>query len=100
MNLNAGYFGSGQVELTWSYSFGEPPGLIGFKIYRSDNLDPGPYYVISSGTKERYYDGEIYTYVDLNGVFGNPGVDASWYKISAINQYGEGYLSSAFANGW
>lgn len=100
MNLNAGWAEPTGVELSWSYSFAEPPGLIGFRIYRSDNLDPGPYYVISSGTKERYYNGEIYTYIDLNGIFGNPSEDASWYKISAVNQYGEGYLSDAFANGW
>lgn len=100
MNLNAGWNDPTGVELGWSYSFSEPPGLIGFRIYRSDNLEPGPYYVISSGTKERYYNGETYTYIDLNGIHGDPDIDASWYKISAVNQYGEGYLSQAFANEW
>ena len=72
--------------MNWSYSEGEPLGLIGFVIYRSPQSG-GPYVPIADGTKE-FFNNDGYRYTDPEGItsFPNP----SYYKVSATNQFGEG----------
>ncbi len=91
------------IYLQWEYvELPEPEDLLGFKIYRANNtgVGPGTYYVISAGPRESYYGEGMYYLTDPTGIFGDPESEASYYKISAINQYGESEPTEGFSNGW
>ncbi|HSV95631.1 MAG TPA: hypothetical protein VLM75_01725 [Spirochaetota bacterium] len=102
-SYSAGSGSPSGIYLQWEYvTFPEPSDLLGFKIYRANNTGDGPgtYYVISAGSRESYYDGGIYFLTDPTGVWGDPSSVASYYRISALNQYGESEPTPGFSNGW
>jgi hypothetical protein len=92
------FFGSGNypnpIQLNWSYTPSDPIGLVGFKLYRAPDLvsgipadTHGPYAPIVEGRKEDF-GSSTYTYPDVN--IDNSLFKYLYYKIAAINEFGEG----------
>lgn len=82
------YISGSPVQLEWRYDT-EPPGIIGFVIYRAPQ-STGPFIPIVARRKNDFdYDGN-YNFTDYSGTSSFPGPDYSHYKVSATNQFGEG----------
>ncbi|HSV95630.1 MAG TPA: hypothetical protein VLM75_01720 [Spirochaetota bacterium] len=82
------------VNISWSYSTGEPIGLIGFIIYRSSQPG-GPFIPIAAGRKEDF-DNVGYRFIDPTGRGGSEEPNPTYYKIAATNPYGEGQSTYEF----